>query len=88
MMGIMKKAGVQKMKKMKKTFKAGDFVRISDNTHQDDIPASRLGHIIGGEIHEVVHYTNRKPVATGVWEIFMVNGVKLKIHEMFLEHVE
>jgi len=73
---------------MRKTFKTGDFVRINERTHQDSIPASRLGHIVGEEIHEVVHYTNRGPVPTGVWEVFMVNGVKLKVHEMFLEHVQ
>jgi hypothetical protein len=68
-----------------KTFKAGDFVRVTDGTHEERMPKSRLGHIVGEEIKEVVHYTNKGPVPTGVWHVLMVNGYKLKIHEMFLE---
>ena len=74
-------------KMMNKTFKTGDFVRISDKTHEDSMPPSRLGHIIG-EYKTIVHYTDKKPVDTGIWKVFMANGNILRIHEMFLEHVD
>ncbi|MEK9695692.1 MAG: hypothetical protein VW270_07985 [Candidatus Poseidoniales archaeon] len=72
---------------MKKTFKKGDFVRIIEKTHQDDMPASRLGHIIE-EYKTIVHYTDKKPEPTGIWKVFMANGKVMRFHEMFLEHVE
>ncbi len=71
---------------MMKIFKAGDFVRIIEGTHEENMPKSRLGHIIGDEIKEVVHYTNKGPVATGLWNVLMVNGHQMRIHEMFIEH--
>jgi hypothetical protein len=74
-------------KMMKKTFKKGDFVRIIEKTHQDDMPASRLGHIIE-EYKTIVHYTDTKPEPTGIWKVFMANGKVMRFHEMFLEHVE
>ena len=67
------------------TFKKGDFVRVRDNTHDDNMPASRLGHVLG-EYKTIVHYTDNEKVSTGVWRIFMTNGRVLRFHEMFLEH--
>ena len=74
---------------MKKTnrFKVGDLVRVSDKTHDDSMPKSRLGHIIGG-YKAPVHYTNKTSVKTGAWELLMTNGVTLVFHEMFLEKVD
>tara|TARA_B100000131_G_scaffold317664_2_gene360084 strand:- start:163 stop:390 length:228 start_codon:yes stop_codon:yes gene_type:complete len=68
-----------------KIFKKGDFIRVLEGMHEEGMPPSRLGHIISEEIQSVVHYTNKGPVPTGTWEVMMVNGYKLKIHEMFLE---
>jgi hypothetical protein len=79
--------GLLMKKMMKKTFKKGDFVRIIEKTHQDDMPASRLGHIIE-EYKTIVHYTDKKPEPTGIWKVFMANGKVMRFHEMFLEHVE
>lgn len=72
---------------MRKTFKKGDFVRISEKTHEDAIPRSRLGHILE-EYKTIIHYTDKEPNPTGIWKVFMANGHILRIHEMFLEHVE
>ena len=73
---------------MKKTiFKKGDFVRVKDTTHDSRMPATRLGHILD-EYITIVHYTDKKPVPTESWMVFMTNGVVLRFHEMFLEHVE
>ena len=73
--------------KMSKVFKAGDFIRVNEMTHEDSIPSSRLGHILE-EYKTIVHYTDKKPQNTGIWKVFMTNGRILRIHEMFLEHVE
>ncbi len=69
----------------KKIFKKGDFVRVNERTHEDGLPPSRMGHIIE-ERKTIVHYTDKEKVSTGVWKIFMTNGVVLQFHEMFLEH--
>ena len=73
--------------KKTKRFKIGDLVRISDKTHDDGMPTSRMGHILK-DYRAHVHYSNKVPVATGAWEIFMTNGNTLIFHEMFLEHVD
>lgn len=70
-----------------KKFKVGDLVRVCEKTHDANMPKSRLGHIIG-DYRANVHYTNKAPVKTGAWELFMTNGVTLIFHEMFLEHVD
>tara|TARA_B100000945_G_C19847320_1_gene352312 strand:- start:198 stop:431 length:234 start_codon:yes stop_codon:yes gene_type:complete len=74
------------MKKITK-LKLGDFVRVSENTHDERMPKSRMGHIIE-EYKTIVHYTNKKPESTGVWSILMTNGKTLRVHEMFLELVD
>ena len=71
---------------MSDTFKKGDFVRVNEFTHEESIPRNRLGHILE-EYKTIVHYTDKKPVPTGIWKVFMTNGKILRFHEMFLEHV-
>jgi hypothetical protein len=68
-------------------FKKGDFVRVKDTTHDSRMPFSRLGHILE-EYKTVVHYTDKKPVSTDSWMVFMTNGIVLRFHEMFLEHAK
>ena len=68
-----------------KRFKIGDLVRVNNKTHDEGMPSNRMGHIIS-VYRANVHYTNRGPVKTGAWEIFMTNGKTLVFHEMFLEH--
>ena len=76
------------MNQMKtKKFKIGDLVRVSNKTHDEAMPTNRLGHIIS-DYRANVHYTNRGPVKTGAWQVFMTNGHTLVFHEMFLEHVD
>jgi hypothetical protein len=70
---------------MKTIFKIGDFVRVKDTTHDERMPASRLGHILE-EYKTIVHYEDKKPVPTENWKVFMTNGNVLRFHEMFLEH--
>ncbi len=81
----MKKIIFMNQKKTKR-FKIGDLVRVSEKTHDEAMPKNRMGHIIN-DYRAPVHYTNRGPVKTGAWEIFMTNGITLVFHEMFLEHV-
>ena len=71
---------------MRKTFEKGDFVRVIDGTHDDRMPATRMGHIVE-EYKTIVHYTNKKPEPTGIWKVFMTNGMVLRFHEMYLEKV-
>ncbi len=82
----MKKITYTTPKKKTKRFKVGDLVRVSTKTHDEQMPATRMGHIIS-DYRANVHYTNRGPVKTGAWQVFMTNGVTLIFHEMFLEHV-
>ena len=83
----MKKIIYTTPKKKTKRFKVGDLVRVSTKTHDEQMPATRMGHIIS-DYRANVHYTNRGPVKTGAWQVFMTNGVTLIFHEMFLEHVD
>mgnify|MGYP001473896238 CR=1 FL=1 len=72
---------------MKKIFKKGDFVRIKEGTHDNNMPKSRMGHLIARP-HAAVRYSDAVPRHETVWEVFMTNGIKLKFHEMYMEHVE
>ena len=76
---------VTKMKTIK--IKSGDFVRISEQMHDEAIPKNRLGHVLE-EYKTIVHYTNKKPVRTETWKVFLTNGNIIRIHEMFLEVVD
>lgn len=58
------------------TFKKGDFVRISEGTHDRRMPASRMGHLI-----------ERIKEETSVWKIYLTNGVESNFHEMYFEKV-
>jgi len=60
-------------------FKPGDLVRIKDNTHQVEIPDHRVGLIM--EVGETSKsYTKAYTV------VFLGTDVRLKFHEIFLEH--
>ena len=72
---------------MKKIFKKGDFVRIDERTHDDRMPHSRMGHLIE-PVSATVHYSDREPVTTQIWSVYMTNGERLRFHEMYMEIVE
>jgi len=72
---------------MSQIFKKGDFIRINDKTHDPRMPTSRMGHLME-PVSAAVHYSNRAPVTTQIWEVFMTNGEKLRFHEMYMEHVK
>ena len=78
---------LQKKTMIMKKIEVGDFVRVSDLTHDARMPTSRMGHIVE-EYKTIVHYTDKKPAPTGIWKVFMTNGEILRFHEMFLEHVD
>jgi len=67
-------------------FEIGDFVRINDRTHDERMPASRMGHIVE-RVHATVHYAEKGKTPTSVYKVFMTNGVTLKFHEMYFERV-
>lgn len=79
--------GSPTQRKMRKTFDKGDFVRIIEGTHDDRMPASRMGHVIE-EYTTIIHYTDKEPQPTGIWKVFMTNGNVLRFHEMYLEKVD
>ena len=70
-------------------FKIGDFVRVKDGTHQEDIPATRMGHIV--DYAGASRLYNDKGVTViprDQYKVYMTNGTTLKFHEMFLELVD
>ena len=79
------------MKELKSTpeFKVGDFVRVKEGTHQDDMPPSRMGHIRGYANGSRLYNASGVTVEpTDQYRVYMTNGVTLKFHEMFLELVD
>ena len=70
-------------------FVVGDFVRVKPGTWDEDMPASRMGHIQGYANGSRLY--NDKGVTvqpTDQYNVYMTNGKTLKFHEMFLEHVD
>ena len=59
-------------------FKVGDLVRIKEGTHQDDMPDSRVGLIIG------VAHARSDAEHHSIYEVQMGDLI-LKFHQMFLE---
>ena len=59
-------------------FKIGDLVRIKEGTHQDDMPDSRVGLIIG------VTHARSDAERHSIYEVQMGDLI-LKFHQMFLE---
>ena len=79
----------QRTLKATPAFKVGDFVRVKEGTHQEDMPVSRMGHIRGYANGSRLY--NDKGVTvqpTDQYKVYMTNGVTLKFHEMFLELVD
>ena len=70
-------------------FKRGDFVRIKEGVHYENMPASRLGHV-QGFANGSRHYSDKGVIVTptDTYHIYMVNGETLTFHEMFLEMAE
>ena len=62
----------------KSKFKIGDLVRIREGTHQDDMPESRVGLIIG------VSPARSDADRHSIYEVQMGDLI-LKFHQMFLE---
>ena len=82
---------IMKQTKLKATplFKVGDFVRIKDGTHNEDMPASRMGHIAGYANGSRLYNDKGVTVTpTDQYNVYLTNGNTLKFHEMFLELVE
>ena len=70
-------------------FVVGDFVRVKPGTWDEDMPASRMGHIQGYANGSRLY--NDKGVTvqpTDQYNVYMTNGKTLKFHEMFLELVD
>jgi hypothetical protein len=64
-------------------------VRVKDGTWDEEMPTSRMGHIQGYANGSRLY--NDKGVTvqpTDQYNVYMTNGVTLKFHEMFLEHVD
>ena len=70
-------------------FKVGDFVRIREGISHEDMPTSRMGHIVG--YANASRLYNNKGVTVmprDQYNVYLTNGNTLKFHEMFLELVE
>ena len=80
-----------KQTKLKSTplFKIGDFVRIKEGTHNEDMPACRMGHVQGyAGASRLYNDKGVTVVPRDQYNVYMTNGKTLKFHEMFLELVE
>jgi hypothetical protein len=80
-----------KQTKLKSTplFKVGDFVRIKEGMHNEDMPASRMGHVQGyAGASRLYNDKGVTVVPRDQYNVYMTNGKTLKFHEMFLELVE
>ena len=64
----------------KNSFEIGDLVRIKEGTHQDDMPDSRVGLIVG------VAHARSDAERNTIYEVQMGQLI-LKFHQMFLEHI-
>ena len=64
----------------KNSFEIGDLVRIKEGTHQDDMPDSRVGLIVG------VAHARSDAERNTIYEVQMGQLI-LKFHQMFLEHL-
>tara|TARA_Y100001938_G_C8084266_1_gene430973 strand:- start:2182 stop:2403 length:222 start_codon:yes stop_codon:yes gene_type:complete len=73
---------------MKKIFNSGDFVRIKEGTHDERMPTSRMGHLIERNITIQYWGKDKDKRQPKQWKVLMTNGVVLRFHEMFMEHVE
>ena len=62
----------------KNSFEIGDLVRIKEGTHQDDMPESRVGLIVG------VAHARSDAERHSVYEVQMGELI-LKFHQMFLQ---
>ncbi len=72
----------------KKIFNSGDFVRIKDGTHDERMPISRMGHLLERN-HTIQYYEKGEDKKLSKqWKVLMTNGVVLRFHEMFMEHVD
>ena len=83
------KTMTEKTLKSTPQFNRGDFVRIKEGTHQEGMPASRMGHIASfanGSRH--YHAKGVTVQQTDQYYVYMTNGKTLKFHEMFLELVD
>ena len=70
-------------------FRIGDFVRVKSGTWDEEMPASRMGHVV--DYAGASRLYNDKGVTVmprDQYKVYMTNGVTLKFHEMFLELVE
>ena len=70
-------------------FVIGDFVRVKEGTWDEEMPKSRMGHI-QGYANGTRLYNNQGVTVShrDQYFVYMTNGVTLKFHEMFLEHVD
>ena len=64
----------------KNSFEIGDLVRIKEGTHQDDMPDSRVGLIVG------VAHARSDAERNTIYEVQMGQLI-LKFHQMFLERI-
>jgi hypothetical protein len=70
-------------------FKVGDLVKIKEGVHEDGMPKSRMGLVISewGE-HRGGPDRNPRHKYTSIYNVQMLNGHQMKMHEMFLEIVQ
>ena len=69
-------------------FKVGDLIIVKEGTHEDGMPESRMGLIISEWAERYGPDRNPRHKFTSIYNVQMLNGHQMKVHEMFLEIVQ
>jgi len=69
-------------------FKVGDLIIVKEGVHEDAMPESRMGLVIGEWADRFGSDRSPRHKYTSIYNIQMVNGHQMKMHEMFLEIVQ
>ncbi len=72
---------------MARGIKPGDLIRVKEGVHEEGMPDKRIGLVIS-EWHPKGSDRNPKMRYTSIYNVKMLNGHQMKIHEMFLETIQ
>ena len=69
-------------------FRVGDLVRIKEGVHEDGMPDNRIGLVISEYVDRFGAHGDPLHKYTSVYNVQMLNGHHMRMHEMFLETVQ
>ena len=69
-------------------FRVGDLIRVKEGVHEDGMPDNRIGLVISEYVDRFGAHGDPLHKYTSIYNIQMLNGHQMKMHEMFLEIVQ